>query len=214
MPRPSAGPGANPLAAWAPAPLPVPELLDEADLIASADLTGIGEPHEHSTSPLPRLGEVVRDVERLLAQALAVLGREVDPASEPLAVAWPAISDEIRVHTVLLKHARLGIVTALRKLGKVAALPLPPVGSAVKTTRLDAGEEPTPGSASSIGVAERESRGPVVGAEEGADSGLPPVGVTPVAPGRGVGPGVIGPASMDPGAFARHVRDDAARRSP
>jgi hypothetical protein len=33
--------------------------------------------------PLPRLGEIVRDVERTLRQAINMLGRQYDPASAP-----------------------------------------------------------------------------------------------------------------------------------
>jgi hypothetical protein len=55
--RPSTGPGIDPIGA-----LPVDRLLDEADLIAAASDCGdgIGEPNEHSTPRLPRLGEQVR----------------------------------------------------------------------------------------------------------------------------------------------------------
>lgn len=191
--RPSDGPGIDPIAA-----LPVPELLDEADLIAAGGLLGIGEPHEHSTTPLPRLGEVIRDVERLLAQASTILRRPVDPASEPTVVAWPAISDDIMVHRLLLDEVAVNLYWALRKLGKVAALPMPPAGSAVQ---VPARQDPA-------------SAGPVAAPDGPSSSGPPPAGAPPVAPGRGIGPGYLGPASMDQAAFARHVRDDAVRRRP
>jgi hypothetical protein len=79
---------------------------------------------------LPRLGEVLRDAERYIAQALSVLDRDVDPASEPTILAWPAIS-EVRVHDVLLSKVAADLQAAVAGLGKVAAMDLPPAGSAV-----------------------------------------------------------------------------------
>lgn len=81
---------------------------------------------------LPRLGEVIRDAERLLAQALSVLDRAVDPASEPDVLAWPEVSASILLHDLLLADVALQLRYAQQKLGRVAELPLPPVGSAIK----------------------------------------------------------------------------------
>jgi hypothetical protein len=162
------------------------------DQLAADCGDGIGEPHEHSTPALPRLGEVVRDVERLLAQATAVLKRPVDPASEPTVVACPAISDDVMVHRLLLGEVAVNLYWALRKLGKVAALPMPPVGSAVKIparslddvdrTDLDEPRLIVGDSADE----QRDNAAALFDADE--SSGLPPASVAPVAPGRGVGP--------------------------
>lgn len=129
---------------------------------------GIGEPNEYSTPPLPRLGEKVRDAERLAVQLIRVLDREVDPASEPDVLAWPAVTDAILAHDLLLARAALQVKDTLRCLQKVASMPLPPVGSAVKLPA-------RPGAASSVTpVAEDHPGGPPapgVGAER------PPLGV-------------------------------------
>ncbi len=93
-------------------------------------------PPGHPSGPtgpgrLPRLGEVIRDAERLLRQAADVLARDVDPASEPDVLAWPLMSQEIRAHRLLIAHVTTHVEAALCGLGKVAALPMPPAGSAV-----------------------------------------------------------------------------------
>jgi hypothetical protein len=77
--------------------------------------------------PLPRLGEVVRDVERLLAQALQILERQWDPTSGPQQQdVWdPSTVDES------LGAARTEVRVALLHVGDVGDLVLPPVGSAV-----------------------------------------------------------------------------------
>lgn len=174
---------------------------------------------QHIAGPLPRLGEVIRDAEHLGAQLLAVLGRAVDPASEPTVLAWPTISDTIRVHDVLMMTASRQVADTLATLARIAALPMPPVGSAIKTparqdpnpitpglriattdgpdqtTRLDPGEEPTPGSAVDVAAPTRESdRGPrTPGA--GASSGPSPRHTHTVPDGtggrRGAGPGYL-----------------------
>lgn len=89
--------------------------------------------HSPSSDPgrLPRLGEVIRDAERLGAQMLAVLDRDIDPASTPTALAWPEMSGEILVHELLLMSARREIGLALVALASITELPLPPAGSAV-----------------------------------------------------------------------------------
>lgn len=81
---------------------------------------------------LPRLGEVIRDTERLLAQALHVLGREIDPASLP-----GGDPDRSRWY---LQNVALNIAAAQRGLGQLAAAHLPPVGSAVKLPARSAAE--------------------------------------------------------------------------
>jgi len=91
-----------------------------------------GEPHQYSSPAQPRLGEVIREAERLGVQLLAVLGRDVDPTSEPTALVWPELGVQIPEHRVLLTSARLFVQNALLQLAKIADLPLPPVGSAVQ----------------------------------------------------------------------------------
>jgi len=146
-------------------------------------------------APLPRLGEVIRDAEVLGAQLLAVLSRDVDPASEPDLLAWPEVNAEVLVHRLWLAHAVAGVEHALRRLAAVSTLP---VGAPVKTTRLDTGEEPTPGSAVALGGAARESTGAVVAPGAGANSGPSPrrAITEPYGTGvrRGAGPGVLGPS--------------------
>jgi len=83
---------------------------------------------------LPRLGEVIRDAERLIAQAEAVLRRDVDPASEPTVMAWPALAEDVLVHNLLLGEVIAQLHLVQRKLGRIVALPLPPVGSAVEVS--------------------------------------------------------------------------------
>lgn len=81
-----------------------------------------------STAPTPRLGEVVRDAERLAAQLVTVLARQYDPASAPVgALGEPdvALSDVHLGRAVALVHA------AVAELSAVTFLSLPPVGSAV-----------------------------------------------------------------------------------
>lgn len=138
--------------------------------------------------PLPRLGEVIRDAEHLGARMLAVLCRDVDPDSEPTVAAFPGLTDEILAHRVLLADAQLSIRSALWRLAQLAALPLPPVGSAVKTTRLVPGDEPTPGSAAVHGGAARESTGGVISAPGAGESSGP----SPRGGRRGAGPTYLG----------------------
>lgn len=107
---PSAGPGID-----------VTPVLDEADRILAG--------------PLPRFGEVIRDAERLAVQLLGVLRRPTDPASAPTVQVWPSLSEDILVHDVLIAEAIVNVEYALRRIGKAAALPSPPVGSAVKVAR-------------------------------------------------------------------------------
>lgn len=126
---------------------------------------------------LPTLGMVIRDVERLLAQATDILYRDVDPASEPTVLAWPAVSDEVMVHTLLMYDVWHSIERAKDKLARIAALPLPPAGSAVKFP-------------AAAPVASGESPGgpPALG----APSPDPSPSGAPAVPGRGVGPGLLG----------------------
>jgi hypothetical protein len=78
---------------------------------------------------------VIRDVERLLAQAVTILRRDIDPASEPTVLAWPALADGIYVHQLLLAEVAVELGHARLTLGKVAALPMPAAGSAVPFAR-------------------------------------------------------------------------------
>lgn len=148
--------------------------------------TNIGEPNEFSTpAPLPRLGGMVRDCEHLLAQVLHLLDRDLDPASLPSGLTG---------HAVAARRVSAGyhVEQALADLAAIGDMPLPAVGSATRLP-VAAGKEPAPGSAAALRGAARESTGPVdVGPGAGVDPDSPP-SVTPVAPGRGVGPGVIGP---------------------
>jgi hypothetical protein len=142
---------------------------------------GIGEPNEHSTPPLPRLGEVLRDTERLIRCALVVLDRTVDPASMPQ-------GSPGHLADALFETAGYHLEAAMRDLGAIAALPLPAVGSAVKLP-VAAGKEPTPGSAVVLRGATSESQSPVAaGAEAGNTPDLPPGSGAPAAlPVREVG---------------------------
>lgn len=80
---------------------------------------------------LPRLGEVIRDAERLAAQLVAVLTRDYDPASAPADLAWPGHSD-ITVARLHLSFAANDVRSVLRALSRVAAeADMPPLGSAV-----------------------------------------------------------------------------------
>lgn len=159
-----------------------PGRLSYADL--EAHHSGIGEPHTYSLPPLPRYGQKVRDVERLLRQVLDAIERPCAPESEPTVLAEPVVSDELLVHDVLFADAARAVKVALRKIAVAADLPSPPVGSAI---RLPA-------------AAGKETPGPSLD------------GAPPVAPGRGAGPGVIGPSAMDPTAFAHSVSAALARQ--
>lgn len=122
--RPSDGPGANPIGA-----LPVDCTcghggLDRMFHLAPCPLAERGD-------RLPRLDEQVRNAQDLIAQAEAVLRRDVDPASEPTVMAWPALTVDVLVHRLLLAEVAEQLYFVQRKLGRIAALPMPPVGSAV-----------------------------------------------------------------------------------
>lgn len=78
---------------------------------------------------LPRLGEVIRDVERTLTQAITTLGRQYDPASGPSQEDDPWGPEAVDIH---LGSAVADIRSALRELDAVTLLGLPPVGSAVQ----------------------------------------------------------------------------------
>lgn len=123
---------------------------------------------------LPRLGEVIRDTERLLAQALHVLSRDIDPAALP-----GGDPDRSRWY---LQDVALNIAAAQRGLGRLAAAHLPPVGSAVKLPARSPAEVET----------ERIDRG----------------GFNPHTEVR-----VHFDGTVDPDAFAKAVRDVAARES-
>lgn len=173
--------------------------LDEADAILRAALddsdgfydveehhSHIGEPNEHSLPVRPRLGEVLRDAERLIRCALIVLDRTVEPASMPQGKPG-------HMADALFETVGYHLEAAMRDLGNIAALPLPPTGSAIKLP-VAAGKEPPPGSAVVLRGATSESQGPVVGAEAGKAPDSSPGSGPPVSPpARGVGPDVLGP---------------------
>lgn len=170
---PPVGPGATPVDASA--------VLAEADAILGGQL--------------PTLGMVIRDAERLGAQMLDVLGRDIDPASAPTVIAWPALSDDILVHQLLLADAAQHVNAALRKLSKLAELPMPPVGSAVRTTRVGPGGGLLPGLAAAAGHTACESNGEPLLLGAGASSDPSPHRSERASDDhrRGVGPGVLGP---------------------
>lgn len=180
--------------------------------------TGIGEPNEFSRPLRPRLGEVLRDADRLLAQAMRVLRTSVDPASEPDVLAFPGIRDDgcvraPRAHAVMLTDAVISVGSARRALQLICELGLPPVGSAIKfparqdpealgpaspvatpggldqTTRVVSGEEPTPGSAAAVAPAACESAGVVVTPGAGVSSGPSPRHTHTAPDGTGVARG-------------------------
>lgn len=72
-----------------------------------------------------RIGEVVRDVERLAVQAQAVLDREVDPASLP---ANEHLRSTVEIHRLL---AGFHLERVLQELAALASVALPARGSAV-----------------------------------------------------------------------------------
>jgi hypothetical protein len=77
-----------------------------------------------SDAPLPRLGSQIRDVEHLVAQALAIIDRESDPASLP-----PLKFSRHGVEALRMSigfHAE----AILRDCDAITRFNLPPVGSA------------------------------------------------------------------------------------
>src|SRR4051812_9379267 len=78
--------------------------------------------------PVPRRGEVVRDAERYLRQALAVLARPCDPASDPSAEDDPHGLGYVEIRTLA---AIADVRSALRMLSEITDYGLPPAGSAV-----------------------------------------------------------------------------------
>lgn len=145
--------------------------------------TGPGrtDPATAAFQPQVRIGEVIRDVERLIAQAQAVVARQVDPASLP--------ADERHRSTaeVHLLSVDFHLLRVQQELAKVAELPLPAVGSAVRvpSTRPagSPGEEPTPGYATAVAAVVRESPGALV--DTGAGDSFRPYGSPEFLPGTG-----------------------------
>ncbi|AGL19531.1 hypothetical protein [Actinoplanes sp. N902-109] len=88
-------------------------LLAEADDIIAAE-------------PRPRLGEVVRDTERLIEQALTVLASTIDRAS------LPADAEQAMEALDLRNFAAYRLREAAKHLRTITDLGLPPVGSAVQ----------------------------------------------------------------------------------
>lgn len=161
---------------------------------------GIGEPHEYSCPALPTLADWVSDLERLGTQLHIVHGRVLDPASLPTGTAF---------HQYDLRRESAGfhLEAFLRDVAGLDRL-----GPAIKTSRLLPGEEPTPGSAAALDGAARESTGAVVAPGAGTSSDPSPASAPPVAPGRGVGPGYIGPTDGQD-AFAKAIVDVMAREA-
>jgi hypothetical protein len=79
--------------------------------------------------PPPRLGEVIRDAERLAAQLLGVLQRDYDLASAPSAEDDPTGLGYVEIR---LMSARADVGSALLMLEQITAVGLPPAGSAVQ----------------------------------------------------------------------------------
>jgi hypothetical protein len=90
--------------------------------------TGAPRPKPRPTTPKPRLGELVRDAEGLLAQARNVLKSDYDPASAPSD--HDVLGGPGYVHSRLM-CAAADISSALKMLGEVTDAHLPPAGSAV-----------------------------------------------------------------------------------
>jgi hypothetical protein len=78
---------------------------------------------------LPRLGEVIRDAERLSAQLISVLNRDYDLDSAPTAEDDPTGLGFVEVR---LMSARADARSALAMLEQITAIGLPPAGSAVQ----------------------------------------------------------------------------------
>lgn len=105
-----------------------------------------------SQPPRPRLGEQIRDAEHYLHQALAVLRRDVDPATVPTALLW----DLVPAYDALRSGAVTDVLEALSRLAHIAELPAPPVGSAVPvpaaaTYGLGAAPRPAPAASGEAG---------------------------------------------------------------
>lgn len=83
---------------------------------------------------LPTIGQIVRDVERYTAQALAVIGRDADEASMPVDRGDRARADILR--TSVAHHLQ----DVIRDLAALADLQLPAAGSAVNPRLAGPGE--------------------------------------------------------------------------
>lgn len=225
-PRPTGTPGPAPQGPAGPAPRPRPD-----------GRPGTSPSPSRPSSPtrpagaLPRLGEQIRDLERYVAQALAVFDRDVDPDSLP----------DAPLHVQAVTEARLALGfhldSAMNALARIAALPLPPAGSAVKLPPRPAASEgcavpggagqspvgpgeglaPSPAAAFLLSAARESDDGAVVAPVAGAD--FPPLGtgrpsglVELSAPRSGLGRSTEGVASAlgADGDFRlpRDVRDD------
>jgi hypothetical protein len=120
-------------------PNPGPRTADDvAEGLSSSAALVVGA----GAGDLPRLGEVVRDGERLAVQLINVLGRNYDPASGPDYDPWdpfPSVAD------IGLGQAVAYVRSALYELHRLTESGLPPVGSAVMFRPSVAGEGRTPG---------------------------------------------------------------------
>jgi hypothetical protein len=133
---------------------------------------------------LPRLGEVVRDGERLAVQLINVLGRNYDPASGPDYDPWdpfPSVAD------IGLGQAVAYVRSALYELHRLTESGLPPVGSAVMFRPSVAGEGRTPGLVGDCATSPSEASG----------TPTPDAACGPAAPSGHDTPGVAGPTRSD-----------------
>lgn len=124
-------------------------------------------PNPPSREQLPTLGMVVRDAERLLQQVLAVLARDVDPASVP------SDSGEFDGPGYVLSRilcARADVRSALKMLGDITDARLPAVGSAVPVRPPAAGEGRTSGLANAEVPVSALCESPAVVVDRGADA--------------------------------------------
>lgn len=162
-------------------PSPGPRTADDATegLSSSAALVvGAG------AGDLPRLGEVVRDAERLAVQLINVLGRNYDPASGPGYDPYDPFPSEADIR---LGQAVALIRSALYELHRLTESGLPPVGSAVMFRPSVAGEGRTPGLVDSAPAVPAEASG----------TPTPVAACGPAAPSGHDTPGVAGPTRSD-----------------
>lgn len=108
-------------------------------------------------SALPRVGEVIRDVERLMAQARQIINVEVDPAS------LPSTEDDRDRNEVHRLRADFHLTRVLQELAAMAE-GLPAVGSAVVVPMTRPApapaQDPTSGPALAAAPAARPLTGP------------------------------------------------------
>jgi hypothetical protein len=120
--HPSGEPGTNP------AVVPPVDVIELSDEEYDAALKRRDARLEYERTRLPRLGEIIRDAERLCAQLINLLGEDYDPKSALNVEAYPGES----LVDVELAKLRSDAREMLRGLADLAGLRHPPVGSAVK----------------------------------------------------------------------------------